>query len=116
MKTSILTQKNVCAFLGLVMAIMIVWTANVQASPLKDDAATEKTVLTPKSNASESLNLVLDLPSLKTEPTAVLINKYGDVVAEFYGDMEEIKVKFSGLFEKCDYITSSGKQSFYLKR
>ncbi|MCH7403305.1 hypothetical protein ACFOUP_08345 [Belliella kenyensis] len=115
MKTSILTQKNVCAFIGLVMAIMIVWSANAQASTLKNDSTTEKTALTPKSNAPESSNLVLELPSLKEEPTAVLINKYGDVVAEFYGEMEEIKVKFSGLFEKCDYITKSGKQSFYLK-
>ena len=37
MKTILLTQKSICAFLGLVMAITIVWKANLKMQEIKSE-------------------------------------------------------------------------------
>ncbi|MFD2036416.1 hypothetical protein ACFSKL_16545 [Belliella marina] len=37
MKTSMLTQKNVCALLGLIMALTIIFSASIQVNKVKED-------------------------------------------------------------------------------
>lgn len=43
MNTLLITQKNICAFLGIVMAVTIVWKANVEQKILKKTAQFEIT-------------------------------------------------------------------------
>ena len=41
MDTLLITQKNICAFLGLIMAVTIVWKANVEQKMIKKTAQFE---------------------------------------------------------------------------
>jgi len=43
MDTLLITQKNICAFLGLIMAVTIVWKANVEQKMIKKTAQFEIT-------------------------------------------------------------------------
>lgn len=43
MNTLLITQKNICVFLGIVMAVTIVWKANVEQKTLKKTAQFEIT-------------------------------------------------------------------------
>lgn len=117
MKTSILTQKNVCAFLGLIMAFTIVFKANA------DDGRPQQQVEGVSMHQIENLAAVqaevldvieLDFSEMVQIPTVTVINKYGEVIAAFYGEKSEIQKKFKDTFKKCQFITSSGKQEFYL--
>ncbi|MCS4435597.1 hypothetical protein [Aquiflexum gelatinilyticum] len=118
MKPTILTQKTVCAFLGLMMALTILWAAKAEA---KVDRINEVIPMEFNLGLGEVQENViqefeLDLSDLKELPTITIINKYGEVVAEFYGDKEEIKKKFKGSFEKALFVTDSVGQEFYLVR
>ncbi len=42
MKTILLTQKSICAFLGLVMAMTIVWKANIRMQEIKSERMTAR--------------------------------------------------------------------------
>ncbi|MFN3800847.1 hypothetical protein [Belliella pelovolcani] len=115
MNTTVLTQKNVCAFLGLIMALTIVWTANAQGATLQGEQVNEIAAMEKLEIAEQQeLFVEIDLINIKPEPTATFINKHGEVVAEFYGDKAELEQRFKGLFKKCDFITASGKHEFYL--
>lgn len=58
MKTILLTQKSICAFMGLMMAFTIVWKANVEMKALKSAAITARieitkpTISTPEAQSS----------------------------------------------------------------
>ncbi|MHA7129456.1 hypothetical protein [Algoriphagus namhaensis] len=57
MKTILLTQKSICAFLGLVMAMTIVWKANLEMKQLKSGVIarieiTKPTISTPEAQSS----------------------------------------------------------------
>lgn len=116
MKATILTQKNVCAFLGLVMALTILWTAKAEAKvdqineviPMEIEMGLE-------SVQEEAFNIEkLDLSDIKEIPTITFINKYGEIVAEFYGEKSELEKKFKETFKKGQFVTASGKHEFYL--
>ena len=116
MKSIILTQKNVCAFLGLVMALTILWSAKSEA---KVDQINE--VIPMEINLglglvqNESIQMEeLDLTTIKEIPTITFINKYGEIVAEFYGEKAELEKKFKETFKKSQFVTASGKHEFYL--
>lgn len=116
MKPTILTQKNVCAFLGLIMALTIMWSAKADA---KVDTINEvipmgwnKTMETVQEEFLPQIEI--DFSKLKTEPTITFINKYGEVIAEFYGEKSDLESKFKDFFEKGEFVTSSGKHEFYL--
>lgn len=117
MKASILTQKNVCAFLGLIMAFTIVFKAN--SAEAKEQQQVEWASLNQKENLDSVQEEVLaeievDFSEMDQMPTITLINKYGEVIAAFYGEKSEIQKKFKETFKKCQLITTSGKQEFYL--
>jgi bifunctional DNA-binding transcriptional regulator/antitoxin component of YhaV-PrlF toxin-antitoxin module len=63
---------------------------------------------------NEVLLLEIDLSEVKIQPTITLINKYGEVVAEFYGDKSALKNKFKDSIRKGQLITSFGNSEFYL--
>ncbi|MBW3469190.1 hypothetical protein [Arthrospiribacter ruber] len=118
MKPTILTQKNVCALLGLLMAITILWSASAEAKVDTFDAVTAKVVVNDSlGESSETMkNLEVDLKDIqiKALPTITFINKYGEVVAEFYGEKSEIEGKFKELLRNGTFMMSSGKHEFYL--
>jgi hypothetical protein len=116
MKPTILTQNNVCAFLGFIMALTILWSAKAEA---KVDQINEVIPMEIKEGfeilQEEILPLLeLELKDLKTEPSITFINKYGEIVAEFYGEKSELEKKFKETFKKGKILTSYGKQEFYL--
>jgi hypothetical protein len=118
MKPTILTQKTVCAFLGLMMALTIMWAAKAEAKvdqinmviPMERNLGIEGV------QVDEVQELELDFSGLKEIPTITFINKYGEVVAEFYGDKEDIKKKFRESFDNGSFLTASGIHEFYLVR
>lgn len=115
MNTSILTQKNVCAFLGLIMALTIVFSAGAQENKVLGEQLTSVHANEIRQEAETlSMHIELDLPDLKTEPVITFINKNGEVIAEFYGEKSDLESKFHELFKKCQFLTASGKHEFYL--
>jgi hypothetical protein len=117
MKTTILTQKNVCAFLGLLMALTILWSASAEAKV--DTTINEVIPMEIKmglgSVQEEAINMGnLDFSDIKEIPTITFINKYGDIVAEFYGEKSELEKKFKETFKRGQFVTASGKHEFYL--
>jgi hypothetical protein len=118
MKPTILTQKTVCAFLGLMMALTILWAAKAEA---KVDQINEVIPIEHNLGLEEIQEDVvrefeLDLSDVKELPTITIINKYGEVVAEFYGDRTEIKKKFKESIKEGMFVTASGNHEFYLVR
>lgn len=118
MKPTILTQKTVCAFLGLMMALTILWAAKAEAKVDQINEVIPMEINLGFEGVQEEKiqELEVDLSDLKELPTITIINKYGEVVAEFYGDKEEIKKKFKASFEKGSFVTASGSHEFYLLR
>ncbi|WP_304885505.1 hypothetical protein [Rhodonellum sp.] len=117
MKASILTQKNVCALLGLIMAFTIVFKANAT------DGRPQQQVISDLMHQKENLDSIqevslapieVDFSEMAKMPTITVINKYGEVIAAFYGEKSEIQEKFMDAFKKCHLITAYGKQEFYL--
>lgn len=118
MKPTILTQKTVCAFLGLMMALTILWAAKAEAKvdQINEVIPMEYNIGLGEVQENVIQEFELDLSDLKELPTITIINKYGEVVAEFYGESEEIKKKFKDSFEKGLFVTASGSHEFYLER
>jgi hypothetical protein len=116
MKTLILTQKNVCAFLGLIMALTIVFSAKANATPSEFNPSTVMELKKGTEAVKDEMvpPMEIDLTDVKAVPSITFINKYGEVVAEFYGEKNLISKRFEELFEKGQFITSSGNQEFYL--
>lgn len=58
--------------------------------------------------------IVLEIQEIEKNPTVTLINKYGEVIAQFYGDKSMLKTKFSETLEKSTFILKHGDHHFYL--
>jgi hypothetical protein len=118
MKPTILTQKTVCAFLGLMMALTILWAAKAEAKVDQINEVIPMEFKVEVKGVQEEVipNFELDLSDLKEIPSITVINKYSEVIAEFYGDKEEIKKKFKESFDKAAFVTASGVHEFYLVR
>jgi hypothetical protein len=117
MKPTILTQKNVCAFLSLIMALTILWAARAEAkSDTVSVVAPMKSVGSVEGVQEEVPAFDLDFSDIKEMPTITLVNKYGEVVAEFYGTKSELEKRFHEIIEKGDFMTAVGKQEYYLVR
>lgn len=118
MKPTILNQKTVCAFLGLMMALTILWAAKAEAKVYQINEAIPMESNLGIERVQEEIiqEFELDFSDLKEVPTITFIDKYSEVVAEFYGDKEEIKKKFKESFEKGAFVTASGEHEFYLVR
>lgn len=118
MKPTILTQYNVCAFIGLLMALTILWSAKAEAKVQTFDMETARIAVNDTVKDLKEPAMVLEINMdelhLKTLPTITFINKYGEVVAEFYGEKSEIKGKFKELLKSGSFMMSSGKHEFYL--
>jgi hypothetical protein len=116
MKPTILSQKNVCAFLGFMMALTILWSAKAEAEvdqineviPIEINEGLET------SQEEKMPVFELELTEINSEPTITFINKYGEIVAEFYGEKSELEKKFKETFEKGKILTKYGKHEFYL--
>lgn len=117
MKPTILTQKNVCAFLSLIMALTILWAAKVEAkSDIVSVVMPMDSIERVEGIQEEVPAFELDLSDIREFPTVTLINKYGEVVAEFYGSKTELEKRFKEVIDNGDFLTTVGKQEFYLVR
>jgi hypothetical protein len=116
MKATILTQKNVCAFLGLVMALTILWSAKAEAKVDQINGLIPMEIyMGSEVVQEESIQMEkLEFPNIKEIPTITFINKYGEIVAEFFGEKSELEKKFKETFKKGQFVTASGKHEFYL--
>lgn len=116
MKATILTQKNVCAILGLVMALTILWSAKAEAKVDQSNEVIPMEIYAGSEVVQEEAIQMekLDFPNIKEVPTITFINKYGEVVAEFFGEKSELEKKFKETFKKGQFVTASGKHEFYL--
>jgi hypothetical protein len=75
--------------------------------PFAQAASSEKPAL-------DEMNYQIDLPELKELPTITLVDKNLKVVAEFYGNPEEVKQQFEKTFEKAELLAKHNKQSIYV--
>jgi hypothetical protein len=118
MKATILTQKNVCAILGLIMALTILWSAKAEAQVDQINEVIPSIFHEGLEVQEEEIipSVELDILELKAEPTITLIDKYGEVVAEFYGEKSELKKRFNEAFQKGNFVTAHGNHEFYLVR
>lgn len=115
MKVPILNPINVCAFLGLIMAFTIVFKANAaEAKVLQQVEWVSMNQSQNPDSVQEEILIEVDFSEMAQMPTITVINKYGEVIAAFYGEKSEIQEKFKDTFKKCQFITASGKQEFYL--
>lgn len=118
MKATILTQKNVCAILGLMMALTILWSAKAEAQVDQINKVNPSIFQEGFEVQGEEIipAVELNLSELKAEPTITLIDKYGEVVAEFYGEKSELKKRFKESYQKGNFVTAHGNHEFYLVR
>lgn len=117
MKPTILTQKNVCAFLSLIMALTILWAAKVEAKSDNVSVVTPMDSIVHEVGVQEEVPAFeLNLTNIGENPTVTLVNKYGEVVAEFYGNKPELEKRFKDIIDQGDLLTKVGQQEFYLVR
>ncbi len=64
--------------------------------------------------AADEMNYQIELPELKELPSITLVDKNLKVVAEFYGNPEEVKQQFEKTFEKAELLVKHNKQSIYV--
>ncbi|MGY6745032.1 MAG: hypothetical protein ACXIUQ_20035 [Cecembia sp.] len=58
--------------------------------------------------------IVLEIQEIEQSPTVTLINKYGEVVAQLYGNKSVLETKFAETLEKATFILKHGDHHFYL--
>lgn len=117
MKPTILSQKNVCAFLSMIMALTILWAAKAEAkSDIVSAVVPMNSIELVAGEQEEVPAFELDLSDINESPTITLINKYGEIVAEFYGSKPELEKRFKEVIENGDLMTIVGKHEFYLVR
>jgi len=117
MKNLILSQKNVCALVGLMLALTIVWSANANAQGTGFLAVKWGVceILGSESNdANEELsidNISIDIEEIAS---VTFINKYGEVVAILEGDKSVLEDIYRDKFSKSYYMSSYGIHDVYL--
>lgn len=115
MKTTLITQKNVCAFLGFIMALMIVFSAKATEMNANEGSAIAAYAVQQASDEAVPMDIApVEIESLQEFPTITLIDKYGKVVAELYGEKSELEKRFSASFTQDLFVTAYGNHEFYL--
>jgi hypothetical protein len=115
MKSTLITQKNVCAFLGLIMALMIVFSAKATEMNVNEVSAVSAFAGQQATEEEVPMEIApVEIESLKDFPTITLIDKHGKVVAELYGEKSEIEKRFSASFTQDLFVTAYGNHEFYL--
>ena len=119
MKTLILSQKNVCAFIGLVLALTIVWSANANAQGAGFLAANQGIYEMVKDGlASNEVKEELTISDFEIEieeiATVTFINKMGEVVAVLEGDKSVLEEIYRDKISKSYFMSSYGIHDVYL--
>ena len=119
MKTKIFNQKNVCALLGVILALTIVMSANAQGGMMAYKNSNGKVSMTiqhneKSENVKEEVNfeeLVIEIEELAT---VTFINKEGEVVAVLKGDKSVLEEIYRDKISKSYYMSSFGIHDVYL--
>jgi len=117
MKNLILSQKNVCALVGLMLALTIVWSANANAQGADFLAAKQEMSVSVASESSDSKeDLSLEDFTIEVEEIAsvTFINKYGEVVAVLEGDKSVLEDIYRDKISKSYFMSSYGVHDVYL--
>ncbi|WP_143962844.1 hypothetical protein [Litoribacter populi] len=117
MKKSIFNQKNICALLGVVMALMIVWSANAQGADLRvaEYGVSEEGPRYLKKDLRDELIVEdLELELEEEMPSVTFINKDGEIMAVLYGNKSVLEETYKDKFSKSYHLTTSGIHEFYL--
>jgi len=118
MKKSILNYKNVCAFLGVILALTIGWGANAQGADrsLAEWKGIQKIELIEKDTEAkdEAVYTELDLDLAEELPSVTFIDKEGNVVAVLIGNKGVLQSIYADKFANSYYLTTSGIHEFFL--
>ena len=119
MKTKIFNQKNVCALLGVMLALTIVMSANAQGGMMADKNFSGAAAMTMQADeASENVSEILNFEEFVVEieelATVTFINKEGEVVAVLTGDKSVLAEIYKDKMSKSYYMSSYGIHDVYL--
>lgn len=117
MKNLILSQKNVCALVGLMLALTIVWSANANAQGAGYLAAKKGLTELAKSESNdtkEELSVVDITIEIEEVASVTFINKYGEVVAVLEGDKSVLEEIYRDKISKSYFMSSYGIHDVYL--
>jgi len=119
MQNLILSQKNVCAFVGLILALTIVWSANANAQGTGYLAVNKGLCEMVKeglvSNDGKEELVVGDLEiQIEEIATVTFINKMGEIVAVLEGDKSVLEEIYRDKISKSYFMSSYGIHDVYL--
>jgi hypothetical protein len=75
--------------------------------PFAQAASSEKLAL-------GEMNYQIELSELKELPTIILVDKNLHIIAEFYGNPDEVKQQFDKTFDHAELLAKHNKQSIYV--
>lgn len=105
MKKHLSIQVKKYAFVAFLSAFMLLSSGVFAMKEISKDQLMEDEALP---------ELVLELQELKSTPSVTIINKYGEIIAQFYGAKEEIESKFPETLQKSKFILNHGNHHFFL--
>ena len=119
MKTKIFNQKNVCALLGVILALTIGFSANAQGGMMADRNLGGAAAMTIQSddesaNVREEMNFEELVIEIQEIATVTFINKEGEVVAVLEGDKSVLEDIYQDKISKSYYMSSYGIHDVYL--
>ncbi|KEO72114.1 hypothetical protein [Anditalea andensis] len=118
MTNLIVTQKNVCAIVGLILALTIIWSAKANAQEtgflavngiLESRMEQEDSITADESLVIEDISI-----DLKEIASVTFINKYGETVAVLQGDKSVLEDIYRDKISKSYYMSSYGIHDVYL--
>lgn len=114
MKSSIFNQKNVCALLGVILALTIVMSASAQGGMMPNRNISSLISDLNESTVQEELvfeEVVIDIQEIAS---VTFINKEGMVVAILEGDKSVLEDIYRDKISKSYYMSSYGIHEVYL--
>jgi len=119
MKTLILSQKNVCALVGLMLALTIVWSANANAQGAGYLAVNQgvcEMVTDGLVSTDVKEELIIGEIDIEIEEIAsvTFINKLGEIVAVLEGDKSVLEEIYRDKISKSYFMSSYGIHDVYL--
>lgn len=109
MFTSIKVRRSVSVLSKLGVAMMLGFFSIAPA--LASESISKDSVVFTENSI---LDYSLDFSDLKQVPTITLVDKNLNIVAEFYGEISEIKTRFPESFQNASLLKEFTNQKIYL--
>jgi hypothetical protein len=111
MFTSIQVRRSVSVLSKLGAAMMLGFFSIAPA--LASEKISKDSIV---STENSKLAYSLDFSDLKQVPTITFVDKNLNIVAEFYGEIKEIKTRFPESFQNASLLKEFNNQKIYLVR